>query len=164
MSPTDELRRLIDEQAEDERLWLIADTVEEAYFQAELRRLHAAVESALSALRSVESAPLSEPMAWMTHHDEPMLFPTRAEAAQHCADDEQPIALGVTQPERGETSLDERWYQWLRERARQDTAYDRYGNGGHWLIGFHSKDGNQSFDAALDAALALILPRILPRR
>ena len=35
----------------------------------------------------------SEPAAWMTHHDEPMLFPSRAEAAQYCDDDESPIAL-----------------------------------------------------------------------
>ena len=35
----------------------------------------------------------SEPAAWMTHHDEPMLFPSRAEAAQYCDDDERPIAL-----------------------------------------------------------------------
>ncbi|SPA24538.1 hypothetical protein CBM2637_A140074 [Cupriavidus taiwanensis] len=35
----------------------------------------------------------AEPVAWMTHHDEPMIFPTRSEAEQHCDDDEQPIAL-----------------------------------------------------------------------
>jgi hypothetical protein len=30
---------------------------------------------------------------YATHHDEPMLFPTREEAALHCDDDEEPIAL-----------------------------------------------------------------------
>ncbi|MBN4994700.1 hypothetical protein JY438_02795 [Stenotrophomonas maltophilia] len=34
-----------------------------------------------------------EPVAWMTHHDEPMLFPTAAEAAAYCEDDEQPVPL-----------------------------------------------------------------------
>lgn len=32
-------------------------------------------------------------VAWMTHHDEPMLFPTAAEAAAYCEDDEQPVPL-----------------------------------------------------------------------
>lgn len=40
------------------------------------------------------AAPVSaEPVAWMTHHDEPMLFPTEAEAQSYCDDDEQPIPL-----------------------------------------------------------------------
>ncbi|SOY65645.1 hypothetical protein CBM2586_B10240 [Cupriavidus phytorum] len=34
-----------------------------------------------------------EAVAWMTHHDEPMIFPTRGEAELHCDDDEEPIAL-----------------------------------------------------------------------
>lgn len=39
-------------------------------------------------------APVSaEPVAWMTHHDEPMLFPTEDEARSYCDDDEQPIPL-----------------------------------------------------------------------
>lgn len=37
--------------------------------------------------------PVGEPVAWMTHHDEPMLFPTSAEAAAYCEDDEQPVPL-----------------------------------------------------------------------
>ena len=39
-----EPRRLVDEQAEDEGLWFVAETAAEAYLQQELRRLHAAVE------------------------------------------------------------------------------------------------------------------------
>ena len=38
-------------------------------------------------------APAAAPMAFATHHDEPMLFPTAAEAGQYCADDERPIPL-----------------------------------------------------------------------
>lgn len=37
--------------------------------------------------------PVGEPVAWMTQHDEPMLFPTAAEAADYCEDDEQPVPL-----------------------------------------------------------------------
>lgn len=42
---TDEMRRLVNEQAEDEGLWFAAETAAEAYLQQELRRLHAAVEA-----------------------------------------------------------------------------------------------------------------------
>lgn len=42
-----ELRQLVDEQAEDEGLWFIAESATEAYLQQELRRLHAFVESAI---------------------------------------------------------------------------------------------------------------------
>ena len=34
-----------------------------------------------------------DPVAFMTHHDEPMLFPTWDEAVQYCDDDESPIFL-----------------------------------------------------------------------
>jgi hypothetical protein len=39
----------------------------------------------------------TRPVAWMTHHDEPMLFPTREEALTHCDDNEEPIALYTAQ-------------------------------------------------------------------
>lgn len=39
-----EASRLVNEQAEDEGLWFFARTAPEAYLQAALRRLHAAVE------------------------------------------------------------------------------------------------------------------------
>lgn len=39
-----EARRLVDEQAKDEGLWFHAQTCAEAYLQAALRKLHAAVE------------------------------------------------------------------------------------------------------------------------
>lgn len=38
-------RQLVNEQAEDEGLWFVAQTAPEAYLQAALRRLHAAVET-----------------------------------------------------------------------------------------------------------------------
>jgi hypothetical protein len=37
---------IVNEQAEDEGLWFVAETAAEAYLQQELRRLHAAVEEA----------------------------------------------------------------------------------------------------------------------
>lgn len=39
-----ELRQLVEEQAEDEGLWFIAQYASEGYLQHELRRLHAEVE------------------------------------------------------------------------------------------------------------------------
>ena len=38
-------RALVDEQAEDEGLWFVAETAAEAYLQEALRRLHAEVEA-----------------------------------------------------------------------------------------------------------------------
>ncbi len=35
-----ELRKIVDEQAEDEGLWFIGSTCSEAYLQAALRRIH----------------------------------------------------------------------------------------------------------------------------
>ena len=34
-----------------------------------------------------------ETVAWMTHHDEPMIFLTRSEALDYCDYDEEPIPL-----------------------------------------------------------------------
>lgn len=39
-----EARAVVEEQAEDEGLWFVAQTAPEGYLQAALRRLHAAVE------------------------------------------------------------------------------------------------------------------------
>lgn len=54
-------------------------------------------EQSLDATMPLYAAPpaqcAGEPVAWMTHHDEPMLFPTSAEAAAYCEDDEQPVPL-----------------------------------------------------------------------
>ncbi len=40
----DDLQKLVDEQAEDDGLWFDAETAPEAYLQAKLRELHAAIE------------------------------------------------------------------------------------------------------------------------
>lgn len=58
------------------------------------------------------AAPVSaEPVAWMTHHDEPMLFPTDEEARSYCDDDEQPIPLYAApvaaQPDVTQQTLDD---------------------------------------------------------
>ncbi len=39
-----EIQELVDEQAEDAGLWLVAKTAPEAYLQQELRKLHALIE------------------------------------------------------------------------------------------------------------------------
>jgi len=40
------IRGLVDRQAEDPGLWFVAEHASEAYLQAELRKLHAAIEQA----------------------------------------------------------------------------------------------------------------------
>ncbi|HEL3863026.1 TPA: hypothetical protein UM690_000104 [Stenotrophomonas maltophilia] len=56
------------------------------------------------ALRAIEAAlatrqPVGQkPVAWMTHHDEPLLYPTFQEAAAYCDDDEPPIPLYAAPP------------------------------------------------------------------
>tara|TARA_Y100000310_G_scaffold288644_1_gene314450 strand:+ start:49 stop:798 length:750 start_codon:yes stop_codon:yes gene_type:complete len=42
----DDVRAMVDKQAEDEGLWFVAETAPEAYLQQELRALHAEVEKA----------------------------------------------------------------------------------------------------------------------
>ena len=39
-----------------------------------------------------------EPVAWMTNHDEPLLFPTKNEASQYCNEDEEPQPLYTSPP------------------------------------------------------------------
>lgn len=41
-----------------------------------------------------------EPVAWMTNHDEPLLFPTKNEASQYCNEDEEPQPLYTAPPQR----------------------------------------------------------------
>ena len=40
----DKLQKLVDEQAEDEGLWFVYETITEDYLQRALRKLHAAIE------------------------------------------------------------------------------------------------------------------------
>ncbi len=48
VSEREQLRQLVNQQAEDAGLWFLAETAPEAYLQQELRRLHAAVEGTRS--------------------------------------------------------------------------------------------------------------------
>ena len=78
--------------------------------------------------------------------------------------DGQPVAEGVARAEvvpypygEGRTdqpsaalTRDAARYRWLRVRASQSVAYDRYGDGCHWSIGFFSEDSRKGFDAAVD--------------
>jgi len=41
------LKKIVDEQAEDQGLWFEAETAPEAYLQQELRKLHAEIENAM---------------------------------------------------------------------------------------------------------------------
>ena len=51
-----------------------------------------------------------------------------------------------------ELEADAERYRWLAAKASKDTAYDRYGNGARWSIGFFAPDGRHALDAAIDAA------------
>lgn len=48
------IRRIVNEQAEDDGLWFIAQTAAEAYLQQQLRRLHSAIEGDLKTLYQIE--------------------------------------------------------------------------------------------------------------
>ena len=39
------IKRIVDEQIEDDGLWFVAETCAEAYLQQALRKLHAVIES-----------------------------------------------------------------------------------------------------------------------
>lgn len=56
-----ELMQLVDEQAEDESLWFVAETAPEKHLQAALRLLHHAVETRVAAMLT-RAAP-AEPSA-----------------------------------------------------------------------------------------------------
>ena len=66
------------------------------------------------------AAYLADPVAWRTHHDEPMLFPTINEAWQYCEDDEGPEPLFAapvkdsltTEPAPSEFSAEQRDKDW----------------------------------------------------
>lgn len=40
----EKIQAVVDEQAKDQALWFIAETITEAYLQQELRRLHKVIE------------------------------------------------------------------------------------------------------------------------
>lgn len=52
-----------------------------------------AFERGRESVLAEQRAAAQEAVAWMTHHDEPMLYPTFAEAAAYCDDGESPIPL-----------------------------------------------------------------------
>jgi hypothetical protein len=49
------VRRVVDEQANDEGLWFDAETAAEAYVQQALRRLHAAIEGDEDTVRELST-------------------------------------------------------------------------------------------------------------
>jgi hypothetical protein len=52
-----------------------------------------------------------------------------------------------------ELKRDAERYRWLESQARQNTAYDIYGNGGCWSIGFFSSDNRKPVGEAIDAVM-----------
>ena len=60
MKELEELRRLVDEQADDIGLWLGARYIMEAYLQQELRKLHTKAERLIQALDKRTATSLDE--------------------------------------------------------------------------------------------------------
>ena len=56
-------QELVNQQAEDEGLWFIAETAPEAYLQQELRRLHAVVE--VEDRAPLDVARLADAFTWL---------------------------------------------------------------------------------------------------
>ena len=54
------------------------------------------------ALAAVREMMAQEVIGYATHHEPPMLFPDRDEAALHCDDDEEPIGLVALKARLGE--------------------------------------------------------------
>ena len=54
--------------------------------------------------------------------------------------------------EREALQADAEKYRWLASKARKDTAYDRYGDGAAWSIGFFADDSRHTLSEAIDAA------------
>lgn len=62
------LRDVVNEQADDEGLWFIAQTASEAYVQAALRRLHEVIEGKTSEECARELVPVSKKVSkWIAH-------------------------------------------------------------------------------------------------
>lgn len=52
--------------------------------------------SMITPIEPVLDTPVApDPVAWMTHHDDPMLFPSAAECAKYCDEGEVPIPLVI---------------------------------------------------------------------
>jgi len=104
-----------------------------------------------------------EAVAWMTHHDAPMVFTYRGEAAEYCNDDEQPIPL-FTYP--NATSVDVRdkfRLDWLDTEACTVRAVETdNGRDMHFeVVSYHMAIPTERIDgigstprAAIDAAIA----------
>jgi hypothetical protein len=88
--------RLLAALAAAERIILLRRNAGNAEFERQADSCATAARAALSQPLPEAPAVSHEPpevVAWATHHEPPMLFPTRGEALQYCDDDEAPIAL-----------------------------------------------------------------------
>lgn len=68
----------------------------------------------------------------------------------------KPVAPLYTHPSAPPTEEAEQAaaYRWLEANAFQKTAYDLFGNGGHWTVGVHSDDSRKSFMEAIRSAMS----------
>src|SRR5690554_4255979 len=91
-------------------------------------RMESVIEDVLAAAPDVQG----EPVAWMTHHDEPMFFETAREASAYCDHDENPIPL-YTAPQPAEQQPDITQLVEALEAARERLEkVESRGHGERW--------------------------------
>lgn len=93
------------------------------------------VESARAMLAAAPAQAEQEPVAWMTHHDEPMFFSAEKEAAAYCDNDESPIPLYAAPPAHPDASV----LSILRD-ARESVRYHKGMQIGHEAGKQHAAD------------------------
>lgn len=131
---------------------------------------HAGGPDAFELINTIKQAleqPEPEILGWATHHDEPMLFPTRKEAVLYCEDDEEPRPLYTSPPKRKPLTDDT-----LRLDALDQNCWDlrcfshSHGEEYGWRVIEHhmakphertvaevySDDPRKAIDAAIEAA------------
>lgn len=117
-----------------------------------------APQQAIAELRAAIAAPEVEPVAWtVTEMDSVITNSDKQTNAIQFSQrylDMHDIPLYTTPPDTEALRRDAERYRWLAGQARQKTAYDVYGTGGHWSIGIHSDDQHKSVSEVIDAAIA----------
>lgn len=103
-----------------------------------------------------------EVVAYATHHDEPMLFPSKREAAMHCGDGEEPLALihigdyEALATECEKLRKDAERYRWLRDSDDYELCAVRIDYWCDEYIGQAACEvlGGDYLDRDIDAAMA----------
>ena len=85
---------------EREAAQMALDALEQITGKAEAMSYYCSFAVEIESLRAALAQPEQEPVAWMTHHEPPMIFPTRSEALLYCEEHEVPVPLYTAPPQR----------------------------------------------------------------